>query len=107
MKIIFLSLLVCLSVCSGQVFIREPGAGFSWANGCDFFGDDLLKLIDVSGAVSCGFLCVGTAGCTHFTFNSETRDCWVKRKRGGADEARRSNGIAACGFVDNSLPTTM
>ena len=40
--------------------------GNNWANGCDFWGNDLSE---VRGrAEDCGSICYNTPGCTHFSW---------------------------------------
>ena len=94
-----LSLILFVTVCNGQ-FIRERD-GYQWADGCDFFGDDLLRLV-TADFWECGRVCTKTPSCTHFTYAKDLRNCWLKNKNGGAREARQMNRDAVCGYVDLS-----
>jgi len=66
--------------------------------GVDFGGNDLRNspVKNIPSAVGCGCACSKNAGCTHFTWNSKTKDCHIKYSDGG----RRHSPHGHSGTVD-------
>jgi len=50
-------------------WVSGSGGGFKWAEKCDFYGSDILKV--PSKKEDCGGICYDNPKCTHFTWNGD------------------------------------
>lgn len=76
----------------------------NWAHGCNFKGNDLFKLVNISGEF-CGPQCDRTPDCTHYTWTKEENGtCWLKHGAIAKSNATRAdNWFYVCGLSDFGL----
>ena len=82
-------------------YVQKEEKHFKMTNlgvGCDFFGNDLTNSNAFATNFSlCEKQCVNTFGCTHFTWNFHTNNCWLKEGRVRPNDVVYSNE-AVCGI---------
>lgn len=80
------------------------GGTISWAEDCDFFGNDMGKVENLS-ARDCGKSCLAKNQCTNFTWNKAT--CHLKTintSRADTEINPTEHRGAVCGFVRSRIP---
>lgn len=65
---------------SGQVFPPPRNNGYQL--GVDYAGNDITYQPDVGSIEQCLAVCTSTAGCTHVTYDTCARNCWLKTGMG-------------------------
>jgi len=80
----------------------NTGNGWSWANGCDFTGNDMGSA-QVS-ASQCGPTCQATGGCTHFAWTPPS-NCWMKQSPASESNAVASSTAGIICGVQLSFPS--
>ena len=105
MKFVLVIALVCVVVCSAQrgIWTKNQQFAFWFNNNCDFFGSDLQERVsgereNVADVAACGCRCQARPECSHFTYNKNTKRCYLKTA--SAANNYRSSGEGACGFVE-------
>lgn len=57
------------------------------ANDCDFFGVDINAILEVETESECRIKCNEVDICTHYTYDSIRKNCWIKSGRVHFDDA--------------------
>ena len=79
----------------GRKWQTSTDGSHQWARGCDFRGNDLIKLL--ASYTTCMETCRANPSCAYFTFNKLRSICYLKKAVGFFTESKNVYGTI-CGF---------
>ena len=94
------ALMLVASVCVSEAYNFESGSNgqVAWANGCNFYGNDISQ--QAAAGSACGDLCLANAQCNYFAWDNGI--CYMKR---ATNPPITDMPNAVCGWVISRVGT--
>lgn len=72
-----LSITLLVTVCVSQAYNFQSGSNgqVAWANGCNFYGNDIGQ--QASAGEACGDMCIANTNCNYFAWDNGV--CYMKQ----------------------------